>query len=187
MNLQQQKLSIVTQLICRQPDSNWIYNSRNYLQLLNKDIILDKVSIYNSRNYLQLLNENQHHILDQSTTVEIIYSYSTTSLQFSGVYLQQQKLSIVTQPCNNSPNFSYLQQQKLSIVTQRYIPRKILSIYNSRNYLQLLNLAVLTRQTFIYNSRNYLQLLNVKPYNVNLVLSTTVEIIIVTQPIIQPQ
>ena len=49
-----------------------IYNSRNYLRLLN---FLDRASIlaiYNSRNYLRLLNELWADTWKESTTVEII-------------------------------------------------------------------------------------------------------------------
>ena len=36
--------------------ANVIYNSRNYLRLLNKVIVGKDDIIYNSRNYLRLLN-----------------------------------------------------------------------------------------------------------------------------------
>ena len=138
--------------------------------------------IYNSRNYLQLLNLFIPIMIHfKSTTVEIIYSYSTmlglkkesnlqqqklsivTQLLLMVVALmdlQQQKLSIVTQHRRNGQMCIYLQQQKLSIVTQPFNTTHNICIYNSRNYLQLLNCMPYRASFYIYNSRNYLQLLN---------------------------
>ena len=135
-NLQQQKLSIVTQLRISWKD--YFYLQQQKLSIVTQLEVLQSIPscIYNSRNYLQLLNKTHKSFPKGSTTVEIIYSYSTSTLiSCDSLYLQQQKLSIVTQ----------------------------------------LNTFLIELHS-IYNSRNYLQLLN-KPQIERFALSTTVEII----------
>ena len=116
-----------------------IYNSRNYLQLLNR-IEVQKILLYLQQQKLSIVTQRivfnagvesttveiiysystYHHqlALQQSTTVEIIYSYSTHGLSDICLNLQQQKLSIVTQLKRSIIMLQNLQQQKLSIVTQ---------------------------------------------------------------------
>ena len=50
----------------------WIYNSRNYIGLLNKILKQKGRLIYNSRNYIGLLNYDSIKARRESTIVEII-------------------------------------------------------------------------------------------------------------------
>ena len=118
--LQQQKLFKVTQPVL-QYKNTYIYNSRNYLRLLNKCAFIIPYSIYNSRNYLRLLNCGgcKQGKLYGNLQQQKLFKVTQLSCSPSTVwYLQQQKLFKVTQPYLSKVSRNNLQQQKLFKVTQ---------------------------------------------------------------------
>ena len=138
--------------------------------------------IYNSRNYISLLDTEYNKAYEISTTVEII------SVSQTNIFL------VLTFVIYNSRNY-------ISLLDQ-YHYQALYRIYNSRNYISLLDGLTSNLYLLIYNSRNYISLLDTQAVHdfafhlqqqklyqslrrvkktVDIILSTTVEIISVSQ------
>ena len=137
--------------------------------------------IYNSRNYLGLIDRMSIVCYLYLQQQKLFRSYRLSSRIRASFYLQQQKLFRsyrhyqaylnaqssttveiiqVLQTLSDTKCLSHLQQQKLfrSYRHSFLLLEKI--IYNSRNYLGLIDTPATGNGDVIYNSRNYLGLID---------------------------
>ena len=146
-NLQQQKFTRIIKFVL-QGFRFRIYNSRNLQGLLNIPVMEFKNHIYNSRNLQGLLNSIVNTIsishLQQQKFTRII---KQNKLSVKRKYLQQQKFTrFIKSFCEAVSSIFNLQQQKFTRIIKSLKVAACVTIYNSRNLQELLNISYLTQQ-----------------------------------------